>query len=265
MTIVVMTSHAAPPKAASPKPAGSAKAAARARQQAQRRAALRAARAQSDDLLNMANGAPQQIGPASGSGAAGSGSSGYGGVNGFGAGGIPGLSAGTAVGSAGSSSGSSSSGTSGPSASGTAQGSSPSQAGGNGVPSTTFNTKIVQFALNHLGTEVGNGECWTLAADALIYAGARPANGYVFGATIPMADIASGDILQFESAVFVGTTYWMRLGLPHHTAIVYDVQGTNVTVLHQNYNDLRVVQKTLINFADMKSGTVTVYRAVPPN
>jgi hypothetical protein len=126
----------------------------------------------------------------------------------------------------------------------------------------TFNAKILQFALNHLGQQVGNGQCWTLAADALIDAGAKPADGYVFGDQIPLSSAQAGDILQFESAVFVGATYWMRLGLPHHTAIVDSVQGTQFVILQQNFNGILRVQESPLNMADLKSGTVTVYRAV---
>jgi len=128
-----------------------------------------------------------------------------------------------------------------------------------------FNARILEFAINHLGQQVGNGECWTLAAEALIYAGAKPADGYVFGDKIPLTSAQPGDILQFESAVFVGPTYWMRLGLPHHTAIVDTVQGTQFVILQQNFNGSLRVQKSPLNMADLKSGTVTVYRAVANN
>jgi hypothetical protein len=130
--------------------------------------------------------------------------------------------------------------------------------------SPTYNAKILEFAVNHLGMQVGNGECSTLAADALIYAGAKPADGYVFGAKIPMSSIQGGDILQFENALFAGQLYWLRLGFPHHTAIVDSVQGTTVVVLQQNYNNSRVVRMTALDFADFQSGTVTAYRAVAP-
>jgi len=41
------------------------------------------------------------------------------------------------------------------------------------VPAT--NIKVVKFAESHKGKQVGNGECWTLAAEALAAAGApRP-------------------------------------------------------------------------------------------
>jgi hypothetical protein len=154
-----------------------------------------------------------------------------------------------------------------PSGSGTLTGSSSGtgQTTGDGQVSPIYNAKILEFALNHLGQQVGNGECWTLAAEALTSAGAKPAEGYVFGAVIPLSSTQPGDILQFESAVFAGLAYWMQMGFPHHTAIVDSVQGSSMVVLNQNFNNIRRVQTTLINFADMQSGSVTAYRAVPPN
>src|SRR5262249_5434679 len=118
------------------------------------------------------------------------------------------------------------------------------------------------FALNHLGQQVGNGECWTLAEDALLFAGAKPAVGYVFGDKIPLSSTQPGDILQFESAVFVGATYWMQMGFPHHTVIVDAVQGNQFAIVQQNFNGVRKVQLSAINLADQRSGTVTAYRAV---
>src|SRR5437660_1228712 len=51
---------------------------------------------------------------------------------------------------------------------------------------SVFNPKILEFGLAHVGTQVGNGECWTLAAEALDYAGAKPPSGYVFGDQVPL-------------------------------------------------------------------------------
>lgn len=45
-----------------------------------------------------------------------------------------------------------------------------------------LNQAILSFAKAHLGEQVGNGECWTLAADAMTSAGAKPAAGYTYGA-----------------------------------------------------------------------------------
>jgi hypothetical protein len=140
-----------------------------------------------------------------------------------------------------------------------------SSTSGNGQDSLVFNAKILEFAVNHLGMQVGNGECWTLAEDALIYAGAKPAGGYVFGDKIPLSSAQPGDILQFESAIFMGPTYWIQMGFPHHTAIVDAVQGSQFVILQQNFNGILKVQMTAIDMANLRSGTVTAYRAVANN
>jgi len=146
-------------------------------------------------------------------------------------------------------------------------GSGTADSGGSGntsgqTPSTTFNAKILQFARDHLGQQVGNGECWTLAEDALIYAGAKPANQYVFGDAIPLSSAQPGDILQFESVILIGANYWMILGTPHHTAIVDQIQGGQIQMLNQNVNGVLRVQYSTINLADLHSGTITAYRAI---
>ena len=54
-----------------------------------------------------------------------------------------------------------------------------------------------------IGKQVGNGECWTLAHDALDKAGAkRPGqdglSAYEFGKKVSLSTLKPGDILQFE-------------------------------------------------------------------
>ena len=66
-----------------------------------------------------------------------------------------------------------------------------------------------------------------------------------------------GDILQFQNAIFLGMNYWMILGTPDHTAIVFMVQGSDVMLLHQDVNGIRLVQSSTINLADLHSGTIT--------
>lgn len=229
-------------------------AAARAARQAKRLMAQRRAQAE-EQAYNAGFGSGSSA--SSGASSMLSWNSGLGSLNGFGSGNLSGIGS---TGSSGNTSGSSSRNTTGTGANG---GSGPT--GDGSTVSPTYNAKIHEFAVDHLGMQVGNGECWTLAADALIYAGAKPAEGYVFGDKIPMSGIQAGDILQFENALFVGTTYWLRLGFPHHTAIVDTVQGTTVVILHQNYNNSRVVRMTTLDFADFKGGTVTAYRAVAPD
>ena len=131
-----------------------------------------------------------------------------------------------------------------------------------------LNQKVVHFANARKGKKVGNGECWTLADQALKSAGAkRPGRddlgNYAFGRRLGSKEtLRPGDILQFEKAEFVhrGENRWSRQSFPHHTAIVYRVSGSKLTLLHQNVNGKRTVQMTTLDLSERTKGTVTGYR-----
>jgi hypothetical protein len=126
-----------------------------------------------------------------------------------------------------------------------------------------LNEKVLQFALDHLGEQVGNGECWTLAAEALLAAGARPARGYTFGREVDLSEILPGDILQFTSARFEFGGGWMILGAPNHTAIVQALKDDSlVHILHQNVNGDKTVQSMTLDLSTLVSGEIQAYRPV---
>jgi hypothetical protein len=134
-----------------------------------------------------------------------------------------------------------------------------------------LNAKVLQFAEDHIGTQVGNGECWTLAAEALGHAGAqRPGRDGVpvsiFGKKLdPEVAIQPGDVVQFEKAKFVHKTKnrWSSSTMPHHTAIVAEVNGKNITLLHQNFGGKKIVGKKTINLDEQTEGTVEFFRPQP--
>jgi len=137
--------------------------------------------------------------------------------------------------------------------------------GGDEAPKNVpaLNQKVLQFSIDMLGQQVGNGECWTLGAEALRTAGAQPPNLYDFGDDVEnISGIVPGDILQFHSAKFetANSTVWM--GAPNHTAVVYRITGSQVTVLHQNFNNNRTVSTLTFDLASRTSGTVIAYRPV---
>src|SRR3954447_26612574 len=113
-----------------------------------------------------------------------------------------------------------------------------------------LNQKVLQFARARMGQQVGNGECWTLAADALKAAGARrPGTGgvgvYNFGKQISRKALQPGDIIQFENVRFEhrgpnGARSWNEF--PHHTAVVASVRGNRIGLIQQNVNGNRTVQ-----------------------
>ncbi len=156
-----------------------------------------------------------------------------------------------------------------------------------------LNAKVLEFAKSKLGEQVGDGECWTLANDAVVAAGGKsspgyrdaPAEGdYVWGELVygvsatggkatedaPAAKlaVAPGDVVQFRDARFAGPrpgggSYSMTA--PHHTAVVARVSpdGKTLGVLHQNWSGKRVVGEATLALRDLKDGWVKVYRPQP--
>ena len=109
-------------------------------------------------------------------------------------------------------------------------------------PSTTNpNARVLNFAQANLGRQVGNGECWTLAFEALRAAGARhdQTHRYIFGQSVT-GQMMPGDIVQFENCLFQGSNYWMQMA--HHTAIIHSMESPGVyRILHQNVGGNRRV------------------------
>ncbi len=142
-----------------------------------------------------------------------------------------------------------------------------SQIGANFVQD--LNDAVVSFAMANLGTQVGDGQCWTLVDQALKAAGADTSGdaAYVWGNPIGLDALAPGDVLQFENVHFQGATPdggWYSQDFPHHSAIVYSVDGNKITLLNQNVNGDMTVQFTTINLDDWQSGTISAYEPQLP-
>ena len=132
-----------------------------------------------------------------------------------------------------------------------------------GIPD--LNVRVANFAIAHLGKTVGNGECWTLAQEALTAAGAQSPDDFVFGRELVQNEKwLPGDIIQFTSCRFVEIRPFSQstfdLGLPNHTAIIYSAQNGVVVIIQQNSNNDKRVQTQTLNFANMVSGRLKVYR-----
>jgi hypothetical protein len=130
---------------------------------------------------------------------------------------------------------------------------------------------VVDYARGKLGHQVGNGECWTLAFEALQAAGAkRPGEDglkvYEFGKAIELKAVKAGDVLQFENVNFKHTNAdgsWYTNSFPHHTAIVLSVSGTRITLLQQNVGGNKTVQEGTIDLNDRQpGGTITAFQPV---
>jgi len=123
--------------------------------------------------------------------------------------------------------------------------------------------RVLNFATNHAGQQVGSGECFDLADQALRGAGAKSAADYgevtadadyQWGNAVQLVDVQAGDVLQFRDysvtiEVVVTRTKTFRdgsteeteqtttetYGRPHHTAIVSSrLGGGRLRVNEQN-------------------------------
>jgi len=129
------------------------------------------------------------------------------------------------------------------------------------------NQLVVIFCERMLGKMVGDGECWTLANEALKVSNAhtpRPTDHYVFGHELPtVAAALPGDIMQFRTAIIAGATY----GVPgrfdgQHTAVIRQVLGDGAfEIMHQNWGAPgKTVSITTLDLNLLDSGKVTIFR-----
>ena len=147
----------------------------------------------------------------------------------------------------------------------------------------TVAEKVVEFARSREGMKVGDGQCSTLAYEALRSAGAKTPGrkGPPWGEELKsVKDAKPGDILQFEDSVFVrrrtrddGAVLTLTFRYPHHTAVVASVKkrgkAVHMTVLHQNAGfdgddeETRMtVKEWSFNPAEKTAGTLKAYRPV---
>jgi hypothetical protein len=133
--------------------------------------------------------------------------------------------------------------------------------------------QIMNFITQKMGTHHGDGQCFTLADDALKKAGAKSAADfgkvtddadYVWGTAVKLSDVKPGDFIQFRNYSYERKTRtdnpdgsWSesedKKGRPHHTAIVEQVNGDgSLVVLEQNAPKGDPVARNTLFF---KSGT----------
>ncbi len=137
----------------------------------------------------------------------------------------------------------------------------------NPIPAT--NEVIVNYVESVIGKKVDRGECWDLAYQALIKAGARWDGAYKYGKLVdPEKEIIfPGDIIQFKNVKIkyqkdrVIYTEVMK----HHTAIVYKVIRKGVyKIAHQNTSEFKKkVGISDFSLSYIVGGKVKFYRPVP--
>lgn len=153
-----------------------------------------------------------------------------------------------------------------------------------------YGERIAAWCEARIGQKVGNGECWTLANDALeaIAEECRarnqepcvPSRSYIHGALIytyippkpsdppggiEAAGVARGDIIQFLTAHMRsrdGMSHSYR-GAPDHTAVITSVErGGVLKVLEQNVGSKKIVMEGKVDMSEMVSGEVRIFRPV---
>ncbi len=135
-----------------------------------------------------------------------------------------------------------------------------------------LNRRIMAFAAHNFGKQVGNGECWTLAADALQEAGGMPPQDYVFGRALARNEQWwPGDIIQFtkcrfkESLPGPGNRHMIiTAGAPNHTAIYGGQENGSSMIAQQNNNGVKRVSVMYLDFDTLVSGNFNVYRPLMP-
>jgi hypothetical protein len=141
------------------------------------------------------------------------------------------------------------------------------------------NQTIVAWITTRVGTQIGNGECWTMVETTLRESGARTSNSimgasgvtatadYVWGTPTTLANLAPGDIIQMKNYRYSESdgAYQTR---PHHSAIVEAVWADGVIdVFECNVNGSRRVQQNTLYFQSgdgiSVSGRWWFYRPIP--
>ncbi len=158
-----------------------------------------------------------------------------------------------------------------------------------------YGERIARYCERRVGTQVGNGDCWTLAHRALQHVAADSSNrneepvmvsqrnihGYcIFTHCAPspgsnkgllqLAEVARGDITQIKSAHFKHVDYDASTGLRSekhirleaHTAIIVEVDGDILKVLEQNTQFGKRIGEEDYALDDIIRGELRVYRAV---
>lgn len=136
------------------------------------------------------------------------------------------------------------------------------------VTGLELNVPVLAYVDSVMGRQVGRGECWDLAQEALDRNLADWTRPLTYGRPLNPAkdEILPGDIIQFRSvriteALPDGGTRWETLGAPDHTAVVYEVLGPlKYRLAHQNLSGKRYVQVTSLDLNNMTGGQYWIWR-----
>lgn len=131
-----------------------------------------------------------------------------------------------------------------------------------------LNQRIVDHVRAQEGKQVGRGECWDLAADALNATGAKWDGQYGFGRMYnPKKEpMAVGDIIRFQNVNMERRTTegTERFSFMEHTAVIVEVKSTDeFVIMHQNFGPAgRKASTLLIRPSEMVKGRLLFHRPV---
>lgn len=146
-----------------------------------------------------------------------------------------------------------------------------------------YGPQIVQFCFDKWGTQVGNGECWTLviiisdfkASEALksipgCMSSHSKTHGVLIYSSIPnevevVDQPREGDIIQYRCCKFVRSSGITYTGIPDHTSIIIQVEPNNeFKIAEQNTGGekSKVVKEGRTRLNDLKEGYLRIFRPI---
>lgn len=129
-----------------------------------------------------------------------------------------------------------------------------------------LNKKIIEYVTTKINKQVGRGECWDVAAEALNNTKANWDGDYGFGKEVTLKKdcVYPGDIIQFSSVTVKyekDKTFFIEK-MQKHTAIIYEVKAQDDFILaDQNTGTSgRKVGLHPLQLKNITSGKFRVYR-----
>jgi len=127
-----------------------------------------------------------------------------------------------------------------------------------------LNQSVLTFVETHLGQQVGRGECWDLADQALDGARAQWDGAFRFGRLIDAQEALPGDVMQFWQVKlrYERDGYQYRESMQQHTAVIYEVLGPGrFRIAHQNNSfSGRKVGVSELDLSTVVKGKIMIYR-----
>jgi hypothetical protein len=131
-----------------------------------------------------------------------------------------------------------------------------------------LNRQVLEYVESVIGEQVGRGECWDLANQALLRIDAKWDGRYKYGREYDPKKkaVLPGDLIQFKDVKVryrEGNTIYVE-SMDHHTAIVYRVlDGGILELAHQNTTfSGRTVGISKLDLKTVVSGRMWFYRPV---